>query len=86
MPSQISGCGPVPPWQTRAPFTQAVRPGEHGGWLMPQGRFTPKTLSSTTPSQSLSMPSQTSVEGPTKPTQTFEPHAFVPILHWLFGP
>src|SRR5919202_6477566 len=37
LPLQTSDWGGTAPEQTSAPLTQAVRPGLHGGWLMPQG-------------------------------------------------
>src|SRR5689334_7260519 len=52
---------------------------------VPHGVPTPLTPSSTCPSQSLSMPSQTSVDGPMNPRQRLLPQAFVPIRHWLGG-
>ena len=55
-----------------------------GGWFTPHAWPTPKADSSTCPSQSLSIPSQISVLGPTKPVHA--PHTFVPILHWLVPP
>ena len=84
-PSHTSGCGPTPPWQTSAPATHAVIPVVHGGWLTPQGTPTPKAPSSTWPSQSLSMPSQISLLGPTKPVQA-PLQGFVPCWHWLVPP
>ncbi len=86
MPSHRSGCGPIPPWQTSAPLTHAVVPGVHGGWLMPHETPTPLAPSSTWPSQSLSMPSHTSGDGPMKPMHTLDPHSTRPIVHWLVPP
>ena len=45
---------------------------------------TPGTLSSTTPLQSLSMPSQTSGVGPTQPLQV-PLQGLRPLRHWLLG-
>jgi hypothetical protein len=84
MPSHCSACGPTPPWHKIAPPTHAVVPGVHGGWLMPHGVPTPTMLSSTMPSQSLSIPSQISGLGPTAPAHA--PHVFWPFTHWLVPP
>jgi hypothetical protein len=85
-PSHCSPVGCTPPLHTMAPFTQAVTPGEQGGVLTPQGCPTPGRFgSSTWKSQSLSMPSQISVPGPTAPMH-WPPHACWPCWHWLFGP
>jgi hypothetical protein len=64
MPLQTSGCGCTPPVHTMAPPMHAVVPVLHGPVVVPQAMPSPVTLSSTVPSQSLSMPSQTSVLGP----------------------
>jgi hypothetical protein len=86
-PLHRSGSPVEPPWQTIWPFKHTVVPAVHGGLLMPQGSPTPKTLSSTAPLQSLSMLSQTSVEGSMPPmhSSTQLTHNVVPISHWLSG-
>src|ERR1043165_1381446 len=85
MPLHTSVPPPVPPTHCIVPAMQRVTPPLQplAPPLAPHGRPSPATLSSTTPSQSLSTPSQVSTVGPTSPGHTSAPFEQVrrPVLH-----
>src|ERR1043166_6115670 len=64
---------PVPPTHCMVPAMQRVTPALHGPVPLPHATPSPMTLSSTTPLQSLSIPSHSSVVGPMPPVHTSAP-------------
>src|SRR5262249_13212710 len=79
----VSNAGPLPPTHMRTPPTHCDVPNEHSPVSVPHAPPALMGLSSVTPSQSLSLPSHTSTDGPTAPMHTIMPfwHTSVPYEH-----
>ena len=80
MPSHVSSLGPIMPTHSvdHAPFSQVWVPGWHGGIMLPS--HSRVSASSTFPSQSLSLPSQSSASGVHGVCGAAEPAPDVPAI------